>query len=211
MPTLAAVNLAFNSLYNCMTYWFQEPALEMRFQRISATSKAKQCFEIFPAGAGLLDGCPPRQVSAKWVLLQRGRLHSNSAADTCVAAVHQPNTGKAHCRIFAVGRSGGFWQIFVRGSVVLADMGACCWELLLPPDRWLRPRISRCFGEGPGTSDEVCDVITCAHPHASRQTSRVRQRSSCSADVSFLRRSCAATLAHSRRRSFEEQCDTGSP
>ena len=100
------------------------------------------------------------------------------------------------------------WQIFVRGSVVLADMGACCWELLLPPDRWLRPRISRCFGEGPGTSDEVCDVITCAHPHASRQTSRVRQRSSCSADVSFLRRSCAATLAHSRRRSFEEQCDT---
>ena len=24
MPTLAAVNVAFNSLYNCMAYWFQE-------------------------------------------------------------------------------------------------------------------------------------------------------------------------------------------
>ncbi|CAE7602319.1 NPF8.1 [Symbiodinium natans] len=29
MPTLAAVNLAFNSLYNCMSYWFQEQACLM--------------------------------------------------------------------------------------------------------------------------------------------------------------------------------------
>jgi len=24
MPTLAAVNLAFNSVYNCMAFWFQD-------------------------------------------------------------------------------------------------------------------------------------------------------------------------------------------
>ena len=50
---------------------------------------------------------------------------------------------------------------------MLADMGACCWELLLPPDRWLRPPISRrldegmrCEGPGPGKRHEVGDMIT---------------------------------------------------
>ncbi|CAE7304867.1 NPF8.2 [Symbiodinium sp. CCMP2592] len=51
MPTLAAVNLAFNSLYNCMTYWFQEQACLMdvrlgKFQLNGSFFNVADCIAI---------------------------------------------------------------------------------------------------------------------------------------------------------------------
>jgi hypothetical protein len=85
MPTLAAVNLAFNSVYNCMAFWFQDtrdPGIEQmgalqHHRKESAESMLAerdnthhhhhhhylsnentiQFLEMCGAGAGLFDGC----------------------------------------------------------------------------------------------------------------------------------------------------------